>query len=116
MNKTDYHYIITALFRHITGSVDGTLIHRGLPVSSTVFTDFHLFDQLLGPDGKPPDSRLVETWLDELQMRGKLVFSGDRVTNPRLSQGQRKRLAMLVAIAEQREQASQDAVARLDRE
>ena len=36
-------------------------------------------------------------------MRGKLVFDGDRVTNPRLSQGQRKRLAMLVAIAEQRD-------------
>ena len=45
----------------------------------------------------------METWLDELQMRGKLVFDGDRVTNPRLSQGQRKRLAMLVAIAEQRD-------------
>ena len=69
---------------------------------STVFTDFHLFDRLLGPNGDDPDPALVETWLQRLQMKHKLLFEGNRVTNPRLSQGQRKRLAMLLAVAEQR--------------
>ncbi|MFC4258091.1 multidrug ABC transporter permease/ATP-binding protein [Marinobacter lacisalsi] len=69
---------------------------------STVFTDFHLFDRLLGPNGSEPEPELVDTWLRRLQMKGKLLFDGSRVTNPKLSQGQRKRLAMLLAVAEQR--------------
>jgi putative ATP-binding cassette transporter len=36
-------------------------------------------------------------------MKGKLGFNGLRVTNPQLSQGQRKRLALLLAVAEQRD-------------
>ena len=36
-------------------------------------------------------------------MKQKLDFEGDRVTNVNLSQGQRKRVAMLLAIAEQRD-------------
>lgn len=69
---------------------------------STVFTDFHLFDRLMGPDGSEPEPQLVDTWLQRLQMKGKLLFDGNRITNPKLSQGQRKRLAMLLAVAEQR--------------
>ncbi|GGY69850.1 multidrug ABC transporter permease/ATP-binding protein [Marinobacter zhanjiangensis] len=69
---------------------------------STVFTDFHLFDRLMGPDGNEPEPQLVDTWLQRLQMKDKLLFDGNRVTNPKLSQGQRKRLAMLLAVVEQR--------------
>ena len=36
-------------------------------------------------------------------MKSKLQFDGTRVTNPQLSQGQRKRLALLLAVAEQRD-------------
>lgn len=36
-------------------------------------------------------------------MKSKLQFDGARVTNPQLSQGQRKRLALLLAVAEQRD-------------
>ena len=36
-------------------------------------------------------------------MHSKLDFDGDRITNVNLSQGQRKRLAMLLAVAEQRD-------------
>ncbi|WP_275286061.1 multidrug ABC transporter permease/ATP-binding protein [Halomonas elongata] len=70
---------------------------------SAVFTDFHLFDRLMGQEGASPDPALVEDWLDRLDMEEKLHFDGDRVTNPQLSQGQRKRLALLLAIAEQRD-------------
>ncbi len=70
---------------------------------STVFTDFHLFDRLLGPGGSLPDKGLVETWMERLQMKQKLKLEGNRVTNPQLSQGQRKRLAMLLSVAEQRD-------------
>lgn len=70
---------------------------------SAVFTDFHQFTDLVGPEGGQADPALVEVWLDYLAMRDKLMFEGQRVTNPELSQGQRKRLALLMAIAEERD-------------
>lgn len=70
---------------------------------ASVFTDFHLFDLLMGPQGEAPDKALIDTWLERLDMQHKLKLSGDRVTNPKLSQGQRKRLALLLAIAESRD-------------
>nr|WP_163500564.1 multidrug ABC transporter permease/ATP-binding protein [Halomonas socia] len=70
---------------------------------SAIYTDFHLFDRLIGPAGESPDTALVEEWLGELEMQHKLDFEGDRITNINLSQGQRKRLAMLLAVAEQRD-------------
>ncbi|MCC5901406.1 MAG: multidrug ABC transporter permease/ATP-binding protein [Halomonas sp.] len=70
---------------------------------SAIYTDLHLFDRLMGPEGESPDAMLVEEWLSALGMHSKLDFDGDRVTNVNLSQGQRKRLAMLLAVAEQRD-------------
>ena len=46
---------------------------------------------------------MVESWLNRLNMKSKLQFDGLRVTNPQLSQGQRKRLALLLAVAEKRD-------------
>ncbi|MGP5019872.1 multidrug ABC transporter permease/ATP-binding protein, partial [Vreelandella alkaliphila] len=70
---------------------------------SAIYADLHLFDRLMGPEGESPDTMLVEQWLAALGMHNKLDFDGDRVTNINLSQGQRKRLAMLLAVAEQRD-------------
>ncbi|WAM49383.1 multidrug ABC transporter permease/ATP-binding protein [Vreelandella venusta] len=70
---------------------------------SAIYTDLHLFDRLMGPAGESPDAVLIEEWLKALGMHTKLDFDGDRVTNANLSQGQRKRLAMLLAVAEQRD-------------
>jgi len=70
---------------------------------SAIFTDFHQFDRLQGPEGGEPDTALVAHWLERLNMKSKLQFDGARVTNPQLSQGQRKRLALLLAVAEQRD-------------
>ncbi|RUR39290.1 multidrug ABC transporter permease/ATP-binding protein [Vreelandella populi] len=70
---------------------------------ASVFTDFHQFDLAMGPDGQKADPALVETWLERLQMQHKLQWEGNRVINTQLSQGQRKRLALLLAIAEERD-------------
>ncbi|WP_417330215.1 multidrug ABC transporter permease/ATP-binding protein [Halomonas cupida] len=108
--KSTLARLLTGLYRPESGE-----IHLdGKPVSdeqlcawrqrfSAVFTDFHQFDQLIGQDGGQADPRLVEDWLEYLAMREKLHFDGQRVTNPELSQGQRKRLALLMAVAEQRD-------------
>jgi putative ATP-binding cassette transporter len=70
---------------------------------SAIYTDLHLFDRLIGPAGALPDSALVNKWLIELGIQHKLDLDGDRITNINLSQGQRKRLAMLLAVAEERD-------------
>lgn len=70
---------------------------------SAVFTDFYLFDEVQGPRGQAPDPKLVEHWLNQLQMKEKLAFNGNTVTSLQLSQGQRKRLALLLAVAENRD-------------
>ena len=75
--------------------------YRGL--FAAVFTDFHLFADLLGPGGGIADDELVRHWLDALQMRQKAQLADGRLTSLRLSQGQRKRLALLLALLEQRD-------------
>ncbi|MCU1796494.1 multidrug ABC transporter permease/ATP-binding protein [Pectobacterium polaris] len=70
---------------------------------SAIFTDFHLFGQMMGPHGTEPDAALVDSWLDRLNMRHKLTLENHQVMNLQLSQGQRKRVALLLAVAEQRD-------------
>lgn len=108
--KSTLAMLLTGLYSPVSGQIllDGKAIttrerydYRRL--FSAIFTDFHQFHHLQGPDGVAPDSELVETWLQRLKMKNKLEFDGVRVTNPQLSQGQRKRLALLLAVAEKRD-------------
>ena len=70
---------------------------------SAVFTDFHLFERLLGADGDDADEAFIRHWCQRLQLDGKLSRDGARLLDTQLSQGQRKRLALLTALAEQRD-------------
>ncbi len=70
---------------------------------SAVFTDFHLFDRLLGNDGQDADETLVRDWLARLGLADKLSRAGMQLLDTQLSQGQRKRVALLAALAEQRD-------------
>ncbi|MDN6298119.1 MAG: multidrug ABC transporter permease/ATP-binding protein [Halomonas sp.] len=108
--KSTLARLLTGLYTPDGGTfeLDGTPLsdsdwpayRRGI---SAIYTDFYLFDQLIGPGGEAPAGPLVEGWLQALGMEEKLDFDGDRVISTHLSQGQRKRLAMLLAVAEQRD-------------
>ncbi|MCG5049125.1 multidrug ABC transporter permease/ATP-binding protein [Pectobacterium brasiliense] len=108
--KSTLAMLLTGLYIPVSGS----LLLDNRPVTaqtredyqklfSAIFTDFHLFGQMMGPQGTEPDTALVDSWLDRLNMRHKLTLENHQVMNLQLSQGQRKRVALLLAVAEQRD-------------
>ncbi|WKC37266.1 multidrug ABC transporter permease/ATP-binding protein [Ectopseudomonas chengduensis] len=70
---------------------------------ASVFTDYHLFSQLLGPHGVAASDEELEHWLGSLHMGHKVQVAAGRLRDTRLSAGQRKRLALLLALLEARD-------------
>ncbi|MFI6869770.1 ATP-binding cassette domain-containing protein [Nocardia sp. NPDC050406] len=69
--------------------------------SSAIFTDFHLFEDYLGFD-RPGIDDEVRHYLEELRIAHKVTVENGRLSTIDLSQGQRKRLALLTALLEDR--------------
>jgi putative pyoverdin transport system ATP-binding/permease protein len=70
-------------------------------VFSAVFADFYLFDNLLGLHDPRLDEQAGE-YLEQLQLSHKVQIAEGRFSTTALSQGQRKRLALLTAYLEDR--------------
>lgn len=68
---------------------------------SVVFSDFYLFDKLLGLESPELDDR-ARRYLAELKIDHKVEVRDGRLSTTELSQGQRKRLALLTAYLEDR--------------
>ncbi len=68
---------------------------------SVVFSDFYLFEELLGLDKTDLDAQARE-YLKLLQLDGKVKLAKGKLSTTALSQGQRKRLALLTAYLEDR--------------
>ena len=68
---------------------------------SVVFYDFHLFESLLGMNTKELDSK-AEVYIKQLQLDHKVTVQNGALSTINLSQGQRKRLALLTAFLEDR--------------
>jgi putative ATP-binding cassette transporter len=90
----------------------GELLLSGVPVTeenqdeyrqlfSGVFTDFHLFEILLGIEKVNLDER-ARVYLNELQLEHKVEVKDGALSTTKLSHGQRKRLALLTAYLEDR--------------
>ena len=108
--KSTLAKIITGIFTPSIGAVkiDSQLVdsknnadYRQL--FSAIFSDQHLFKQLIGREGQQPDEALVNTWLHKLNLQDKVSVTDNQLSTDKLSQGQRKRLAMLIAVAEQKD-------------
>lgn len=65
---------------------------------ATIFTDFFLFKRLLGM--RDVDDERVEELLQKFELTGKTDIVNGEVTNRNLSTGQRKRLALILAVLE----------------
>jgi len=68
---------------------------------SAIFTDFFLFKELYG--SKDVSVSEVNLLIQQMQLTGKTTFSNGAFTNVSLSTGQRKRLAMIVTMLENKE-------------
>ncbi|ENO0297304.1 multidrug ABC transporter permease/ATP-binding protein [Enterobacter asburiae] len=108
--KSTLAMLLTGLYRPQSGEIllDGTALSAEKPedyrkLFSAVFTDVWLFDRLLGPEGQQANPALVEKWLAQLQMSHKLELQDGKILNLKLSKGQKKRVALLLALAEERD-------------
>jgi putative pyoverdin transport system ATP-binding/permease protein len=90
----------------------GEILFDGQPVTdetrdsyrqlfSVVFSDFHLFERLLGLETTELDEKARE-YLRQLQLNHKVKVADGQLSTTDLSQGQRKRLALLTAYLEDR--------------
>jgi putative ATP-binding cassette transporter len=68
---------------------------------SVIFSDFYLFDELYGFDNEN-NYALIADYLQRLHLHHKVRVENGRFSSVDLSQGQRKRLALLVAYLEDR--------------
>lgn len=128
--KSTLAKILTGLYRPRSGDIG--FDHESVDLAayrqhfSAIYTDMHLFKRVLGTakpndkhNTKPNDKQgeaphsgylneserdLMSQWLECLQMQDKLdIDEQGKVLNQELSQGQRKRLALLLAVMEQRD-------------
>lgn len=106
--KTTLAKLVTGLYAPEAGTirVDGQPLaapggeaHRQL--FSAVFSDFHLFETLLEAADGSLDDR-ANTWLRQLHLDHKVAVRGGAFSTRDLSQGQRKRLALVAACLEDR--------------
>lgn len=67
---------------------------------AAVFTDFHLFDRFYGLDAI--DDERVRNLIEDMELQHKVSYAGGRFSTMRLSTGQRKRLALIMAVLDNR--------------
>jgi len=106
--KTTLAKLLTGLYTPERGVVrlDGRPVDPGgleryNALFSTVFSDFYLFDSLLGLARETVDAEARRS-LKELQLDHKVTVEEGKLSTTSLSQGQRKRLALLTACLEDR--------------
>jgi putative ATP-binding cassette transporter len=105
--KSTFLKLLTALYYPQQGVIrlDGKVLNSDSFESyrslfSTVFTDYHLFDRLYGLYDVPQEE--IDRQIGYIELTGKTRVTDSRFETLELSGGQRKRLALLVSLLENR--------------
>jgi putative pyoverdin transport system ATP-binding/permease protein len=106
--KSTFLRLLTGLYYPQSGDllVDGKPLQlaqyqRYRSMFSVIFTDFHLFDRLYGLG--EVDEGQVEDLLAQMELSDKTSLESGRFTRLNLSTGQRKRLALISALLENKQ-------------
>ena len=105
--KSTFLKVLTGLYPASSGAirVDGVAVTSRTSAAyreliCTIFTDFHLFSRLYGLLDVP--SEAVQGLISQMELSEQTGYAEQRFTRRELSTGQRKRLAMIVALLEDR--------------
>ncbi|EHA2290765.1 TPA: multidrug ABC transporter permease/ATP-binding protein [Campylobacter coli] len=107
--KSTFCMLLTGLFKPSEGEIfvddmkiddDNLDVYRSLV--SAVFSDFHLFTKTLAKE-KFADEEKIASWFEFLELKGKTRVEDHELVLTKLSTGQKKRLAMLIALLEERD-------------
>lgn len=100
--KSTLMKIMTGLYQPFSGEIilNGQLANMAEHYSlfSVIFHEFHLFDRLYGMDNVDPDA--VNHLLDKMELGHKTHYVNGQFSSIDLSAGQRKRLAMVMTMLE----------------
>lgn len=77
-------------------------LHLYRSLITAIFSDFHLFTQTMR-DESFADEAAINHWLSVLELDNKTSIQDGALQTTKLSTGQRKRLAMLIALLEERD-------------
>lgn len=103
--KTTAAKVLSGLYAKQSGSV----LINGIEVIdqeayfqyfSAIFQDYYLFEHLIPKRGQSLDEHAVTAWVEKLKLTDKVRVENGRLSTTRLSYGQRKRLALLIAFFE----------------
>jgi putative ATP-binding cassette transporter len=103
--KSTFLKLLIGLYYPVNGNIivnDTPINNFSYPVYrnffSIVLTDFHLFEKLYGIRDIDPEK--VNKWLKKMKMNHKVSYQNGQFSSTNLSTGQRKRLAFIAAILE----------------
>ncbi|MBF7044609.1 multidrug ABC transporter permease/ATP-binding protein, partial [Campylobacter volucris] len=106
--KSTFSMILAGLFTDFKGKIflDDELItseniYKYRALISAIFSDFHLFTQILKDENFSQDD--LEYWLKILELDSKVEIIEENFSTTKLSAGQKKRLAMLNVLLEKKD-------------
>jgi putative pyoverdin transport system ATP-binding/permease protein len=102
--KTTLFKLLTGLYEPKSGEINvnentvDCIAYRAL--FSPIYSDFHLFDELYGYEVNEEKEEKVKQLIKDLGLEEKVTFKDNKFSSTSLSTGQRKRLALISCIIE----------------
>lgn len=107
--KSTFSLLFSALIKAKSGElyldehkIDDDNVYAYRALISAIFSEFHLFTQTI-KNGACADEKDIKHYLKVLELENKIEVKDAELTDTRLSSGQKKRLAMLICLLEERD-------------